>query len=58
MAISIDLVMILIGNGVGNGRAVYAVTYGRLVPIGSGVFIDFLVIFAKRRIHLNLGDFL
>ena len=47
MAISIDLVMILIENGVGNGRAVYAVTSGRLVPIGSGVFIDLFAIFPK-----------
>ena len=51
MAISIDFVLIVSKNGFGNGRAVYAVTSGRLVPIGSGVFIDLLVIFAKRRIH-------
>ena len=51
MAISIDFVMVLIENGFGNGRAGYAVTSGRLVPIGSGVFIDCLVIFVKRRIH-------
>ena len=47
MAISIDFVMILIKNGFGNGRVGYAVTSGRLVPIGSGVFIDLLAIFAK-----------
>ena len=51
MHISLDFVMVLSKDRFGDGRAVYAVTSGRLVPIGSGVFIDFLVIFAKRRIH-------